>query len=123
MFSQGVYEIEIISGGSGVDGTLYMQWFKMGRMVYISFVSWNFRILNPTRDLAIFTLPFVNFSERAIGVMGFNDSGINMIPVSVVGNSTFSFAAKNQDGSTSDLTGMDIPTCIIQFNLIYFTSD
>lgn len=107
--------------GDSIKGGDTLTWFKFGDLVLISCAVWNFEIVNPTDAALNLSLPFKNMTVRAIGIMGYNNSGINIILVSSENLSHFSFAVKNSNGSTTDIKGNQLPKCILQFNLIYET--
>lgn len=113
--------MQVLSGGDSIKGGDTLTWFKFGKLVLISCAVWDFEIVNPTNDELNISLPFKNMTVRAIGTMGYNNSGINIIPVSSENNSRFGFAIKNSNGSTVDVKGNQLPKCILQFNLIYET--
>lgn len=99
-----------------------MRWQKTGKLVVISFATWTFKIKNPTDKIAVLTLPFTNMTTRAIGMMGYNNSGINMIPASAAINKAFSFNSVAANGATHELRGNEFPeNSILQFEMIYVT--
>ena len=113
--------MQLITGGDSIIGGDTLTWFKFGELVLISCAVWDFEIVNPTNDELNISLPFKNITVRAIGTMGYNNSGMNIIPASAEGNRHFAFNVKNSNGSTASVSGNQLPRCTIQFNLIYRT--
>lgn len=120
MDQKGIWTPTVIAGGSGIviDSG---QWFKCFNLVYISIATWRFSIENATSDVFILSIPFPAVSVRSIGVAGYNSSGKNLFPLISV-NGGLSFCIKNPDGGTIDLKGTEIPDCILQFSVMYFTA-
>lgn len=122
-FESGYFTPDLIQGGEAIeldDGC--MRWQKTGKLVVISFATWVFKIKNPTDKILLLSLPFANATTRVIGMMGYNNSGVNMIPASSEGNKAFLFSSVGANGATHELRGNEFPeNSILQFEMIYVT--
>lgn len=110
----------VLAGGTGVEMDP-MHYWKCFDIVFISCATWKFVVQGPTEAALALSLPFPVKSIRSFGMMGYNNTGRNIIPACMK-NTGIGFVIKSQDGSTTDVKGTDsFGGQTFQFSLIYAT--
>lgn len=124
MYDSGEYSVIITRGGSSVtvlnDNTPTCRYYKVGQLVFISCAFWSFTVINPSNDIFTMKIPFTAKSVRNIGQMGYNNSGKDILPI-IAADNNMGFIIKYPDGHTADIKGNEIPSCEIQFSILYAT--